>query len=66
MYFPSNFPVCGVGIVRNSVDELFVELFVCLHVFLNISGDLESMDSMSVTNKDEMEMKAQVIQIQMQ
>ena len=25
MYFPSNFPVCGVGLVRNSVDELFVE-----------------------------------------
>ena len=24
-YFPSNFPVCGVGLVRNSVDELFVE-----------------------------------------
>ena len=25
MYFPSNFPVSGVGLVRNSVDELFVE-----------------------------------------
>ena len=25
MYFPSNFSVCGVGLVRNSVDELFVE-----------------------------------------
>ena len=25
MYFPINFPVCGVGLVRNSVDELFVE-----------------------------------------
>ena len=25
MYFPSNCPVCGVGLVRNSVDELFVE-----------------------------------------
>ena len=24
-YFPSNFPVCGVSFVRNSVDELFVE-----------------------------------------
>ena len=25
MYFASNFSVCGVGLVRNSVDELFVE-----------------------------------------
>ena len=25
VYFPSNFSVCGVGLVRNSVDELFVE-----------------------------------------
>ena len=25
MYFPINFSVCGVGLVRNSVDELFVE-----------------------------------------
>ena len=25
VYFPSNFPVCGVGLVRNSADELFVE-----------------------------------------
>ena len=25
MYFPRNFSVCGVGFVRNSVDELFVE-----------------------------------------
>ena len=25
VYFPSNFPVCGVGLVWNSVDELFVE-----------------------------------------
>ena len=25
MYFPSDFAVCGVGLVRNSVDELFVE-----------------------------------------
>ena len=25
MYFLSNFSVCGVGLVRNSVDELFVE-----------------------------------------
>ena len=25
MYFPNNFSVCGVGLVRNSVDELFVE-----------------------------------------
>ena len=25
MYFPSNFSVRGVGLVRNSVDELFVE-----------------------------------------
>ena len=24
MYFPSDFSVCGVGLVRNSVDELFV------------------------------------------
>ena len=23
--FPSHFPVCGVGLVRNSVGELFVE-----------------------------------------
>ena len=26
MYFPSNFPVCGVGLVRNSVDELAMSL----------------------------------------
>ena len=25
MYFPSNFSVCGAGLVRNSVDELFAE-----------------------------------------
>ena len=25
LYFPSNFSVCGVGLVRNNVDELFVE-----------------------------------------
>ena len=25
MYFPSSFSVCGAGLVRNSVDELFVE-----------------------------------------
>ena len=25
MDFPGNFSVCGVGLVRNSVDELFVE-----------------------------------------
>ena len=25
MYFHSNLSVCGVGLVRNSVDELFVE-----------------------------------------
>ena len=25
MYFHSNFTVCGVGLVRNSVDKLFVE-----------------------------------------
>ena len=25
MYFPSIFSVCGAGLVRNSVDELFVE-----------------------------------------
>ena len=25
MYFPSNFSVCGAGLVRNSADELFVE-----------------------------------------
>ena len=25
MYFPSNFSVCGVGLMRNIVDELFVE-----------------------------------------
>ena len=24
-YFPSDFSVCGAGLVRNSVDELFVE-----------------------------------------
>ena len=26
MYFPSNFSVCGADLVRNSVDELFVEI----------------------------------------
>ena len=43
VYFPSNFPVCGVGLVRNSVDELFVEgtcnvfgVYVC--VFLESYG----------------------------
>ena len=25
MHFPSNFSVCGVGLVRNSADELFAE-----------------------------------------
>ena len=25
MDFPGNFSVCGVGLVRNGVDELFVE-----------------------------------------
>ena len=25
VYFPSGFSVCGVGLVRNGVDELFVE-----------------------------------------
>ena len=25
MYFPSSFSVCGAGLVRNGVDELFVE-----------------------------------------
>ena len=25
MYFPSNCSICGVGLVRNSVDELLVE-----------------------------------------
>ena len=25
LYFPSNFSVCGVGLMGNSVDELFVE-----------------------------------------
>ena len=34
-FFPSNFPVCGVSFVGNSVDELFVE-GICIVFGVNV------------------------------